>query len=517
MRRSSHPRRVLGDDEFAAVLQPHATGLLQLARYVEEREKEPVNRPFLNSVYARTNRAIEVLDSCGARGNRRWFPFRVRLAALRNLVMAAHELLHVVHSVPDYRLLPVEGDFISDTEQAAKYLDQVVHCVLSRVLHDAADAGLELPESSGVAPERFAENLPPGRLRRDREGRHEESASERIVALATHYLEVNASARFLDPVLEDEHEWQAMIPDPVSEESLRQVMSSFHNLQSEYDTFVSDSETESVDKDLLTLRGHTSLALHLFRIGSILTHFYERHMMGNSESLFCCRECLLYEGSFRWVLFEYCVGYGRGFSEKVVPVAHRILKHYAETAEIEVPVPQYHGFHVRPSTYISQIIRHYGSEATMVLNGTEYDPSSIFELFRANEEIQMNKRQRICELVASENIDRELPSDASVKREIRRILLDLAAARRIVIHEELDLGKANLTVDRPLLELAADAVFHLLRTGQIDIQTDLVATIRGDKRVLRDIKLLADAGYGEDERGRNIPLPSALDYLRHTT
>jgi hypothetical protein len=508
---------VLGDDEFIGILQPHVNGLLQLALYATEREKEPVNRPFLNSVYARTNRAIEVLDSCGARGNRRWFPFCVRLASLRNLSMAAHELLHVQHSAPDYQLLQIKGDFAAETTRAVTYFDRVIHCILSRVLIDAEAAGLSLPESSEIAPERFAENLPPGRLLRDREERHSESTSDHIVSLATHYLEVNASTHFLDPVLEKEQDWQSLIPEPLSEESLRQVMSSFHNLQSEYDTFVGENNTENTDQDLLILRGHASLALHLFRVGSILTHFYGRHMLGNSESLFCCRECLLYEETFRWVLFEYCVGYGRRFSQKAVPVAHRIVSHYAEVGEIEVPVPGYHGFHVRPSTYISQIIKHYGSKATMILGGTEYDPSSIFELFRANQEIQMRKREQICRLVADKNTDRQLAPEDDVRTEIRRVLLDLAAERKIVIHEELDLEKIELANDRPLFELIADAVFHLLRVGQIDIRTDLTATIRGDKRVLRDIKLLADVGYGEDIRGNNIPLPSELDYLKHTT
>jgi hypothetical protein len=513
----SSPRRVLGDDEFVGIFQPHVNGLLELALYAAERPDEPVNRPFLNSVYARTNRAIEVLDSCGARGNQRWFPFCVRLAALRNLAMAAHELRHVHHSAPDYNALQIEGDFLGDTSRAVGYFDRVIHCVLDRVLVDAKATGLRLPTSSGIAPERFAENLPPGRLVRDREVSHAESTADHIVSLATQYLEVDASIRFLDPVLEKPEDWEAFIPEPVSEESLRQIMSSFHNLQSAYDTFVRENDTERADGDLLILRGHASLALHLFRVGSILTHLYERHMVGNGQFLLCCGACPLSEKTFRWLLFEYCIGYGWRFSQEGLPVAHRIVRRYAEVGEIEVPVPGYHGFHVRPSTYISQIIKHYGSKATMVLGDTEYDAGSIFELFRANQEIQMRKREQICRLVATKNTDRPLSPEDDVRTEVRRVLLDLAAERMIMIHEELDLEKLEFATDRPLFELIADAVFHLLRTGQIDVRTDLTATIRGDKRVLHDIKLLAEAGYGEDIRGNNVPLPPELDYLKHTT
>ena len=39
-------------------------------------------------------------------------------------------------------------------------------------------------------------------------------------------------------------------------------------------------------------------------------------------------------------------------------------------------------------------------------------------------------------------------------------------------------------------------------------------TFIGDKRVLNDIKLLAESGYGEDKFGNNVALPDELSYLR---
>jgi hypothetical protein len=151
----------------------------------------------------------------------------------------------------------------------------------------------------------------------------------------------------------------------------------------------------------------------------------------------------------------------------------------------------------------------------MSLGGMEYDPSSIFELFRANEEIQKIKRERICGFVAEKDPNQPLPEGADLETEVRRVLLDLAAERKIVMHDELSLEKLSLAADRTLFELVADAVFHLLRTGRIDVETDLTATFKGDKRVLHDIELLAGVDYGEDERGRNRPLPPQLDYLKH--
>ena len=43
---------------------------------------------------------------------------------------------------------------------------------------------------------------------------------------------------------------------------------------------------------------------------------------------------------------------------------------------------------------------------------------------------------------------------------------------------------------------------------------DYDVTFIGDKRVLNDLQLLAEHGYGEDNFGNNIPLPKELSYLR---
>jgi hypothetical protein len=54
----------------------------------------------------------------------------------------------------------------------------------------------------------------------------------------------------------------------------------------------------------------------------------------------------------------------------------------------------------------------------------------------------------------------------------------------------------------------------MLALGKIDVDTDMMVTFIGDKRVLVDIKLLAESGYGEDKFGNNVHLPDKLAYLR---
>ena len=55
---------------------------------------------------------------------------------------------------------------------------------------------------------------------------------------------------------------------------------------------------------------------------------------------------------------------------------------------------------------------------------------------------------------------------------------------------------------------------QLLTLGKIDVTVELNVSFAGDRRVLEDIRLLAEHGYGEDDFGNNLPLPERLAYLR---
>ena len=78
----------------------------------------------------------------------------------------------------------------------------------------------------------------------------------------------------------------------------------------------------------------------------------------------------------------------------------------------------------------------------------------------------------------------------------------------------MQLSELQAQQEGTLLEKVIDEVAQLFVLGKIDTDIDLNATFVGDKRVLGDIKLLAESGYGEDSFGNNIPLPEKLAYLR---
>ena len=95
------------------------------------------------------------------------------------------------------------------------------------------------------------------------------------------------------------------------------------------------------------------------------------------------------------------------------------------------------------------------------------------------------------------------------------MFLALAEQSKLILYEQpLQLPQEPAQREGTLVQQVTDEMAQLLVLGKIDVETELIATFVGDKRVLDDIKLLAEAGYGEDSFGNNVPLPEKLKYLR---
>jgi hypothetical protein len=192
-----------------------------------------------------------------------------------------------------------------------------------------------------------------------------------------------------------------------------------------------------------------------------------------------------------------------------------MLNRYTEIGVIEVLVPPYRGFHVRPSTLISKLVLHYGSEVKMKLGEDTYDASSPLELFRANERINAHKRRSLAQEIVCLDALSSKPDPDNIRNVIHDVIVELAQAGKVIIYEQpLKIETVEYQPNAKLMEQVADEIAKLLVTGKIDIVTNIRATFTGDIRVLEDIQLLANNGYGEDNFGNNIALPENLTYLR---
>lgn len=503
-------------DDFKNIVAGRTERYFRALGYLNSKNAANIlTRPLLGELLSQATQIEELLDSYGARNNCRWARFRSLTAAVKLFSNVSYELLHIQHSIPAYRLLPVKQDFAKMTEQTLLFTEQILLEGAARLLEESRKLGLSLPSCS--MEEAFVfEKLPPGRLPHDLAMRKIEAVSKTVSFLATAFLNLAAESRQALPRERTEPKaFLCELTGPISEEKLRSLELRFHNLQSLYDTYVSTTETEVFDRDLPVLRGHISVVLHLLRTARDFAHYYERHAGPSAQPIGKGRKRLVEPERLLETLLNYSINFVSQFLTCAELLCQNMLKRYIEIGTIEVPVPQYRGFHVRPSTLISKLVLHYGSDVKMKIGEESYDAGSPLELFRANEKINAHKRRALAQDIIYLGLVRSDTAGQDAGSVIRDIINTLAEQRKIIIYEQpLKIDEKPYPPDSKTLELVTDEIAKLMVTGKIDTATEIRAVFIGDKRVLEDIRLLAESGYGEDNFGNNIPLPEKLTYLR---
>ncbi len=516
-RRRAQTAMHVSPDAFHGLMAGRSQRLLGLVRFLASRplDEQLLTRPLLGSLVAQAAQVKELLDTYGAVHNRRWHAYRQHADALVLFADTGYKLLHLRHSMGNYHLLPVEGDFPAATEEGLRFVANVLMLVSARMTEEAERLELPLPRRDPGAGE-FAERLPQGFLPRDRRSRHVTSAEETVAHLATAFLNLAAEGEFLHtPGKVCAEEYPACVPEPVGEERVWLLAQRFHNLQNLYDTYVSDTDTEDQDPDLKVLRGHVSVIFHLLEVATSLVQYYERNVHLRGPETGRVGRPLVQPRALLEAAMQYAVAFASRYLLTARSLCQEMLKRYAQVGRVSVPVPRYRGFHVRPSTLVARIAQHYGSEVRMELDGDAYDAGSPLELFRANEKINAAKRHQLVEAIlqAQNEVPAHLAGDLGGA--LRWILLHLAHAGKVIVYDQpLPLEELDLDPGASLSEVAPQAVARLLALGKIDMDCALTATFVGDKRVLEDLRLLAEHGYGEDAFGNNVPLPEKLRYLR---
>ncbi len=524
--------------EFNDLIASRTEQYFRVVGYLANRtdSNQLLTRPILGELLSQSTQIEEFLDSYGARNNCQWAYFRSLTATIKLFSNVSYELLHIQHSIPAYRLLGVKREFSISTGQTLSFTESILQRTAAQLMEEAENLNLPIPS----VPEKkhfLVEKLPDGRLPHDLAMRKVEKVSKAVSMLATAFL--NLSAESLKDLPCKKNQSKALLEamtDFISEEKVRSLELRFHNLQSLYDTYVSTTEAEVLDNDLPVLRGHITVVLHLLRTARDFAHYYERHASDVAHKTAMTQEMSrsleLHDDSFgheiaqrrnRLVdpeqllerLVNYCVYFVGQFLGCAEQLCRNMLKRYTELGSVELVVPPYRGFHVRPSTLISKLVLHYGSEVKMILAEDAYDARSPLELFRANEKINAHKRRFLAKEIFRLDLLTPGSSCKCIESTIRNAVVELAESGKVIIYEHpLKIETSEHQANAKLAEQVSDAIAKLLLTGKIDIITSIRAVFTGNKRVLRDITLLAEHGYGEDSFGNNVSLPESLTYLR---
>jgi hypothetical protein len=155
----------------------------------------------------------------------------------------------------------------------------------------------------------------------------------------------------------------------------------------------------------------------------------------------------------------------------------------------------------------------------MSLEGETYNAGVTLDLFRANEKINAGKkrwlRAEAHKLAYNGDLKNADTSGEKFEQLTHSAIQALFSQNKLVLYERnLPIQEIKPQKEESVPEYICRVLIQLLTMGKIDVVLDINIAFHGDQRVLQDIKLLADSGYGEDDFGNNLPLPENLSYLR---
>lgn len=517
-------RKHATEREFQKIMQTCSAHMLELVQSVVSFQMEPQSIDLLLLDYLRVESCAveEFLDYANAQGNRYWYSYRRTVAFLKNFSEVCHILISLQENAQRRELLQVEGNFVADTEKCLHAMREFLisgcnYCILEAQKHHIyKEMPLVALSNSSTISARQSVTLP-----MTRRVRHESKPSLTVIALATKFLQLSERNSIFDiytrsdtiPSLGD------LTPETISSEEVRLLQTHFHNMQSVYDTFVYGSDISSQNPNISVLYNHISIILNLLEVTTLTIHYYQRHVHQKLSS--CLLQSLDYPHALELLdkVVVYSLSYADRFRKAARTLCQDMLKQYAEPGVITAPVPNYRGFHVRPSTLIAKIVAHYGSDVIMKLDGVSYDAKMPLELFRANEELNAQKRRQIFTLLTQNEVlqqQLEMPENINQKKVVARdVILDMFEKKQIVVYDtNFSFSDIADMENESYFEFVKRVMIRYMAIGKIDAQIDTQVTFEGDKRVLQDIKILADNGYGEDIYGNNIVLPTELSYLR---
>ena len=506
-------------EDFEQLIVTNGERLFRLCEFaLTQKSKENIiNRKFLGRLNLEATWMEETLDSFGCQYNSTWFPFREVIAAQKLFSSVCYDVIHLKKAVPYYDLLSVEGDFAAEVDKILDSLHSTILSISRTLLKFLRKQKIKV-DITAIDPEFFYEQYLDYKLEATKRTSDMQKPEQTLVYLATSFLNLGSDIDILESgKYLKKKDYANCIPDHISEEKLRLVKAQFHNLQSMYDTYLLKSDVERKNSNLHILRGHISIIFHLLRSAGDLSHYYERHMSTNKFSFGKTAFLPISKSGLLSILIEFFLHFSDLYFTAAKNLCKSIISEYAEEGKIEVGIPNYRGFHVRPSTLISKIVLHYGSKVTMKMGNEQYDASSPLELFRANEKINAEKRKYISHSIDSNTFLEDFHNHTGSEwpKMLQLVILDLMDKEEIILYEK------NLSMNGNLPEIGESPeeffkriITLFLASGKIDIRSNLYVNFYGDKRVIQDLRILAEAGYGEDKYGNNIILPPELVYLK---
>ena len=83
------------------------------------------------------------------------------------------------------------------------------------------------------------------------------------------------------------------------------------------------------------------------------------------------------------IMVNFALFYTDRYLETGKGLAEAILGKYIKVDACELGIPENLGFHLRPATLVARVAAYYGTELSLIVDGQEYDASSVLSITMA--------------------------------------------------------------------------------------------------------------------------------------
>lgn len=374
--------RVIKEDEFLKLAQEYSQNFLKIYNFLRK-EDRPYTRRFYAHLIGESEELESFLDDHCARDNKTWYFFSELVACIRNFAKIAFILKHVLNRYLAYDLNDDEADmFLAVAKKISTFLEETILSLYEEVANESLRLGIKLPKGT-LKKNLFTKIYHQKRLPYTINEEDDLDAEKIVAKIATQYLNVVEKFNYFswNCGKRDVDDLKDTIPNKVNEERSREIISLIHNLQSTYDHYIRHTPLELQDKRLKRFRGYISMPLHLLSVVNWLSHLYQRHIHTTRydnasyqiSAIVNASDILDIMMNFAMFYASRCLQIGKNLSND-------ILGKYIEIDTCEVKVPENLGFHLRPATLVARLAAYYGTKLSLVVDGGEYNASSILSI-----------------------------------------------------------------------------------------------------------------------------------------
>ena len=372
---------VITEEKFLTRAQEYSHNFLEIYNFLQK-EPRPYTRRFYAHMIEESEELESFLDDHCARDNKTWYFFSELVACIRNLAKIAFILKHVLNRYPAYELNEKKAEtFLQQADEKIHLLEEIIRSLFEAIKNESLQLGIRFPKTT-LNRGRFKEINLQKRLPYSIDEEDELDARKVVAKMATQYI--NVVEKF------DSFGWNGeknkvndlkdVIPNKINEERSRELIFLIHNLQSTYDHYIKRTPLESEDKSLKSLRGYISMPLHLMSVINWLSHLYQRHINTTRASTRREISAIVNESEIVDNMINFAMFYIHRYLHAGKNLSSDILGKYIEIETCELAVPKNLGFHLRPATLVARIAAYYGTKLSLIVDGSEYDASSLLSI-----------------------------------------------------------------------------------------------------------------------------------------